>query len=194
MKKFWRKIYYFFYTKKLIKEYAYKREKFEDRDVLERIIFPYILTHHNPKSILDIGREDYQHFYNKYFKGRELWTLDFDPEREEFGADNHITDDVANLENHFKENKFDFILMNGVFGWGLNNEEKIEKTFSAIYKILKPNGIFILGWNDVPDLTPMPLKEIESLKKLKPFYFKPLKDDKFKTKTGEHTYNFFQKL
>jgi len=193
MKKLWRKIYYFFYTKKLIKEHAYKREKFEDRDVLERIIFPYILSHFNPKSILDIGREDYQHFYNNYFKNRELWTLDFDPEREEFGADNHITDDVANLKKHFKENKFDFILMNGVFGWGLNDKEKIEKTFLAIHKILKPGGIFILGWNDVPDLTPVALDEIKSLKKLKPFYFKPLKGEKFKATTGEHTYNFFQK-
>ncbi|RMD59083.1 hypothetical protein D6821_01915, partial [Candidatus Parcubacteria bacterium] len=121
MLKWWRKIYYFFYSRYLIAKYAYPRPKFEDRDVLERIIFPYILVNYNPKTILDIGREDYQQFYNLFFKGRQLWTLDKNPERKEFGAANHITDDAANLTKHFADNFFDFVLMNGVFGWGLND-------------------------------------------------------------------------
>ncbi len=188
-----RTIFYFFYSRYLIKKYAYKRPKFEDRDILERIIFPYVLVRFNPKKILDIGREDYQWFYNKFFIGRELWTIDIDPERQEFGAHNHIVDDVANLKKHFKDNYFDFIIMNGVFGWGLNDKEAIEKTFAAIYDILAPGGIFVFGWNDVEDLTPVPIKNIKALQRFKYFYFKPLKSNTFKAKNGKHTYNFYIK-
>ena len=59
--------YYKLLAKNLIKKYAYNRKEFEDRDVLERIIFPYVLAYFNPKKILDIGREDYQEFYTIFF-------------------------------------------------------------------------------------------------------------------------------
>jgi len=191
--KIFRIIFYYFYSHYLIKRYAYKREKFEDRDVLERIIFPYILSRKNPKKVLDIGREDYEEFYNKFFIGKELWTIDIDPKRKEFGAENHVVDNVVNLKKHFKNDYFDLIIMNGVFGWGLNEPDQIEKTFSAIYDILKKDGIFVFGWNDIKDLTPVPLNQIKALKKFQPYFFKPLKSVQFKTKTGEHTYNFFIK-
>jgi len=190
---FFRFIFYKIYTWYLIRKFAYEREKYEDRDVLERIIIPYVLIYRNPKTIFDIGREDYQAFYNSFFIGKELWTIDIDPERVEFGANKHITDNVVNIKKHFPDNKFDFILMNGVFGWGLNDPADIEKTISSIYDVLKPGGLFILGWNDVPDLTPIPLSEIAALKKFKNCIFPPLKSASFKSKTGEHTYTFFVK-
>jgi len=193
MKKLYQIFHYNRLAKKLIKKYTYKRVKYEDRDVLERIIIPYILSRYNPEAILDIGREDYQHFYNQFFKNKELWTIDIDPDKRQFGAKNHVTDDISNIRNHFKSNYFDFILMNGVFGWGLNNKKKIEKTFDSIHEILRPNGILVLGWNDVPDLTPIALSQVKSLKKLETFIFKPLKTNSFKSKTGEHTYNFYIK-
>lgn len=189
----WRKIYYFFYSRYLIKKYAYQRLKFEDRDVLERIIFPYVLTYFNPRTILDIGREDYQQFYNYFFRGRELWTIDKDPARREFGAERHIVGDAARLRKYFAPNYFDFILMNGVFGWGLNSPADIERAFASIYEMLKPGGLFVFGWNDTEDLTPLPLDKIKSLKQFKPYYFPPLKSTSFKCRTGEHTYNFYLK-
>ena len=187
--------YYKDFCQKITAEHAdYEREEHEDRNVLEEIIFPYILATYEPQTILDIGREDYQQFYNEFFAGRELWSIDFDPERHEFGADKHITDDAANIKSHFQDNYFDFILMNGVFGWGLNDPAKIEQTFSGIYDILKPGGIFILGWNDIKDLTPVPLTEIEALKKFTPVPCPELNDQtQFKCINGEHTYNFFTK-
>ena len=177
----------------MIQEHAYERDKFEDRDVLERLIFPYLLAYHNPKRVLDIGREDYQKFYNLFFKGRELWTIDRDPKRREFGARNHITADVTHLRKHFDEGYFDLIIMNGVFGWGLNEKKDIEKAFNSIHKILRKEGMLVFGWNDTPDLTPVPLNKIKALKKFKKFYFPPLKSQSFKCKTGEHTYNFYRR-
>ncbi len=197
MKNLLRKLKFKIQAKLITREHAnYKRNKFEDRNVLEEIIFPNILATHNPQKILDIGREDYQHFYNEFFTGRELWTLDFNPDHAEFGAEDnhHIIDDVCNLKEHFKENNsFDFILMNGVFGWGLNDKEKIEITFNTIYDLLKSGGLFIIGWNDKEDLIPVPFSEIEALKKFKKHTFKPLKSNDFKCINGEHTYSFFIK-
>lgn len=181
--------YYNFLAKKLIKKHAYDRKEFEDRDVLERIIFPYILAKFNPKKILDIGREDYQEFYNKFFHGRELWTIDIDPGKLEFGSLHHITDDVSNIKKYFSNNNFDFILMNGVFGWGLDKREQINKTFNAVYDILKSGGIFVLGFND--DI--IPLKEINGLKKLIPFDFKPLHSCSFDCINNNHKYKFYTK-
>lgn len=178
---------------RIIREHGEDRKKFEDRDVLERIIIPSILADKNSKRILDVGREEYEHFYNLFFKGRELWTIDVDPERKEFGSKNHITDNVKNVTDHFNENYFDLIIMNGVFGWGLNDKNDIEKTFEGFYKILKKGGIFVFGFNDIPDLVPVKIEKIKSLKMFDSLYFKPLNSSVFKSKTGEHTYMFFQK-
>lgn len=178
---------------RLIKKYAdYEREEFEDRNVLERIIFPYVLSEYEPQTVLDLGREEYQKFYNQYFRGRELWTMDFDPKRKRFGSKNHVTGDVAHLKDFFHDNQFDLVIMNGVFGWGLNDPAMIEQAFAAIYDILKPGGVFIFGYNDWPN-KPMEVEAIENLKKLKPLYFEPLKGQSFKCINGEHTYRFFIK-
>lgn len=169
------------------------RPKYDDRRVLEQIVIPFVLSRFKPKTVLEIGREPYQAFYNEFFVGRELWTIDRDPARTQFGARNHIVDDVANLRDHFRERYFDFVLMNGVFGWGLNDRGAIERAFAAVYAILSPGGIFVLGWNDSPDLVPVPLDQIESLRQFTPYFFGPLSGTSFKCSTCEHTYSFFVK-
>ncbi|MBS3168715.1 methyltransferase domain-containing protein [Candidatus Woesearchaeota archaeon] len=178
----------------IVKRNIGERLEFDDRDVLERTIFPYILAFHNPKKILDVGREPYQHFYNEFFKGRELWTLEKNPKRKKYGAKKHVIGDASKISEYFKEDYFDVVFMNGVFGWGLNKKEDIENSFNGVFKVLKNEGIFILGWNDLKDLTPIPLNELESLKKFKKYYFKPLKTSEYTCPgEGRHTYSFFKK-
>jgi SAM-dependent methyltransferase len=169
------------------------RPKYDDRRVLEQIVIPFVLSRFEPRTVLEIGREPYQAFYNEFFAGRELWTIDWDPARTQFGARNHIVDDVANLRHHFRERYFDFVLMNGVFGWGLNDRGAIERAFAAVYAVLSPGGIFVLGWNDLPDLVPVPLDQVESLRQFRPCFFGPLRATSFKCSTYEHTYSFFVK-
>ena len=177
----------------IIEKHTEERPEFEDRDVIERIIFPHVLANFEPKRILDVGREDYQKFYNEFFKGRELWTIDRDPERKKFGAKKHITDSISNVDKHFRENYFDVIIFNGVFGWGLNKKDEIEKAFESMYKVLKKDGLLIFGWNNLKGAVPMPINKIKNLKKFKPYKFKPLKGTSFESKTGRHTYNFYTK-
>ncbi|MEI6378151.1 MAG: hypothetical protein WCO55_00690 [Candidatus Falkowbacteria bacterium] len=192
--KIFRRWHYRRLSERLIKDNYYARLEFEDRDTLERIILPYVLSDLNPKRILDVGREDYQSWYNDFFDGRELWTLDFNKRRKKFGAPNHITDDVANVGAHFKPGYFHFILLNGVFGWGLNDIQKIEKTFDSLYELLAPGGLLIVGWNDLEDLVPIPLANIKALKRFQKYTFPPLKKSSFLCiGEGRHTYNFYLK-
>jgi len=188
-------LYYKIKCKLITNEHAdYKREKYEDRNVLENIIFPYLLAEYDLKTVLDIGREDYQEFYNVFFKNQELWTLDFNPEHEEFGSPNrHIIDDAVNIKKHFQSEYFDLVLINGVIGWGLDDKEKIEKTIAGIIEILKPNGILVIGWNNFKDIPVINPDSIKTLRGLKPFVFPPLKTDKFECVNGNHTYNFYSK-
>jgi len=169
----------------------HRRHKYADRRVLEQIIIPSALSRFEPKTVLEVGREPYEAFYDEFFIGRELWTIDWDAAKAPFGARNHIIDDAANLRHHFRERYFDFILMNGVFGWGLNNGKAIERAFAAVHAILAPEGLFVLGWNDTPDLVPVPLDQVRALKEFTPYFFKPLNGTSFKCSTYEHTYNFY---
>ncbi len=170
---------------------AHRRHRYEDRSVLEQIIIPFILSRFEPHTVLDIGREPYEAFYNEFYVGRELWTIDWNAARTPFGSPNHVVDDVANLRNHFPECHFDFVLMNGVFGWGLNQKESIEKAIAAVHAILRPGGIFVLGWNDTPDLVPVPLTQVQALEEFTPYHFEPLKGTSFKCSTCKHIYSFY---
>jgi SAM-dependent methyltransferase len=172
---------------------ALERHRYDDRRVLEQIIIPFLLSRLAPRTVLEIGREPYQAFYNEFFAGRELWTVDRDANKAPFGARNHIVDDAANLRRHFPEGYFDLVLMNGVLGWGLNEREAIEQAFDAVHALLAPGGVFVLGWNDTPDLVPVPLNQMQALKLFDPYFFPPLNGTSFKCSTCEHTYSFFVK-
>jgi len=185
-------LYYKKFCNKIINKHIdYKREKYDDRNVLESIIFPYVLAKYDPENILDIGREDYQSFYNEFFANRNLKTIDMNPDHAEFGAEgtNHVIDNATSLKEHYLDESFDFILMNGVYGWGLDKEEDIQKCFSAIYDILNTNGVLIVGYNDEI----FPFDEIDGISKLKKLKFKPLNSDTFTCINGNHTYKFFIK-
>lgn len=189
-----RDLYYRRFAREIIRRHiGHARPRYDDRNVLERIIIPYVLSRLNPRTVLDIGREPYGAFYNEFYAGRELWTIDWDLAKARFGAPHHVVDDVANLRNHFPSAHFDFILMNGVFGWGLNQKTAIERAFAAVHAVLRPGGLFVLGWNDTPDLVPVPLTQVAALQDFTPYSFPPLHATSFKCSTCEHTYSFFTK-
>jgi demethylmenaquinone methyltransferase/2-methoxy-6-polyprenyl-1,4-benzoquinol methylase len=59
-----------------------------------------------------------------------------------------VVGDSENLP--FKENTFDAITV----GFGVRNFETLEKGLSEIYRVLKPNGIFVILETSVPTKTP----------------------------------------
>ena len=91
---------------------------------------------------------------------------------------------------------FDLIVCNGVFGWGINNKEDTEVAIKQCYSCLRPAGMLVLGWNDVSTYRPyFAIGKCENLSKFQPYIFPPLSTAKYLTENSptQHTYNFYLK-
>lgn len=191
------KIFYFFIIRlfKLLSVFGiYLKNHQDDRIILEDVIFPYFINNDQIIKIVFVGVAWYTRQYNRVFKHKQFWTVDFDPRVKKYGSRRHIVDSIENLDRHFRNNEIDLIICNGVFGWGLNNKANIEKSFQVCFDILKNKGIFILGWNDLPEYRPIDLKDINSLNSFNPLIFEPLGVAKYLTgNPNRHTFNFYIK-
>lgn len=166
-----------------------------DRVILENIIIPFYLARKKNQRLLFVGCAPYTEHYKEYFKDHEYWTIDPDPSQKSFGSKNkHYVIPLEEIENYFKEDFFDLIICNGVFGYGLNKPDQCEKAFDNCFSCLRENGSLILGWNDVPQYKPLDLESLESLRKFKKQKQSPFETEELKTQGfANHTFNFYQK-
>ena len=172
----------------------YNKNQVEDRVILEKTIFPYFINKLDYQKVIFIGVGWYTMEYNKLFKKKEFWTIDFDPKMKKYGSKRHIIDSMENLDRYFKNNTIDLIICNGVYGWGLSDPKNIEKAFNVCYNLLVKNGIFIIGWNDLPGHRPVPLENCKAIKLFNPFVFEPLGvQTKLTNLLNGHTYSFYIK-
>jgi len=121
-----------------------------DRQYMESALLPGFASL-NPSHVLNVGTQPYCSHYGKYFakNGCEYWTLEIDPELAKFGSPGrHIIASVVDVDRHFKPGYLDVVLLNGIFGWGVNNLEDQQKTLTNVRKIMRPGGILLIGWND----------------------------------------------
>ena len=158
--------------------------RMDDRRVLEKIILPYFQRRDDTGRVLFVGCDWYTRHYESMFPACDYWTLERDPSRARFGARQHITADLAGLGEHFENASLDLIVCNGVIGWGLNEPLAIEAAMSACVGALAPGGALILGWNDIPEKMPVPLRDIKALGVLE--VFPPPFQDEIKTATYNH--------
>lgn len=123
-----------------------------DRIYLERTLLPYLAALQDHR-ILFIGCKPYTRHYGQFFANgsAELWTTDIDPECEKWGEPGrHVVADVTEIDQHFEPDHFDVVMLNGIFGYGVDTPEARDATGSAIQKILKPDGTLIVGWSPNP--------------------------------------------
>lgn len=165
-----------------------------DRVVLEGKILPWIAEQPQLKRVLFVGCEWYTRGYRRLFNEAGYWTIEIDPSKRRYGAKQHIVDSLANVGSHFAEGELDAIVCNGVFGWGLNDKDEVEKAFEGCRTRLREGGHFVLGWNDVPAHLPFPLEESEALGKFQAATFPPLGKSVYPTDSDlRHTFNFYRK-
>lgn len=167
----------------------------EDRIMLECVILSNLGDDPAVRRLLFVGCDWYTKPYERLFGGREYWTLDIDPDKRRFGSRRHVTDSLRNLERYVPSNYFDAIVCNGVFmTTAIETCEEAEPSFMACYRSLRPEGWFILGWNDTDELRPYPPSDSAALSNFTPMVFPPLRASEVLTRTDyRHTFTFFCK-
>jgi len=56
--------------------------------------------------------------------------------------------------------QFDVVLVNGVFGYGLNTQYGQNAAIAGLARVLKPDGLLMLGWNTHRVSDPLQLSAI----------------------------------
>jgi len=167
---------------------------FKDRRILEKTIFPYLISDKKYQNILFVGCHWYTKPYNAIFKDKNYWTIDPLPKRKQYGSSNHVMTKIEDAGQHFHSDFFDVIICNGVIGWGLNKIEHAEQAFNICNLLLRPNGLLIIGWNNRPGRKPYDPNDLKSLQSFSPFHFPPLGTNSFPVKSfTNHVYQFFTK-
>jgi hypothetical protein len=76
------------------------------------------------------------------------WTIDIDPVAAKWGVPGrHIIADVLHADEMFRESEFDVSVMNGVFGFGIETIDEMDRAVKSIATITKQGGLLIIGWN-----------------------------------------------
>jgi spermidine synthase len=168
--------------------------RLQDRRILERDVFPYILEHPEFRDILWVGCSWYTAPYATIFRERKFSTLDIDPLKARYGSARHAVDGMENVRRHYGVEELDLVLCNGVVGWGLDSHAQLEQAFGGCFASLRPGGVMMIGWNDLPRSRPIPFAELPSIACFEPYVFPPLMTHELRTRSiGRHVFTFYRK-
>ena len=129
------------------------RIRTEDRARLEDLLLPRFAGAQVAK-LLFVGSETYTRTYAAAFPPGHFRTVDIDPAKAKHGTPDHIVAPIQDVHLHVPPATFDVVVMNGVYGWGVNDRPALTAALTSIATVLKPGGKLVLGWNDVPVLGP----------------------------------------
>jgi LmbE family N-acetylglucosaminyl deacetylase len=175
---------------------AVRRMRTADRDMLEQCILPYLGRDQAIREVLFVGVDWYTKWYERFFSGKRWMTIDNDRSKARFGSSHrHVVDTLSNLSAHFESGTVDAIVCNGVLGSGLNDRAEIERAISECWRVLRPGGHLVLGWNDVAPLRPLRPEQIASLSGgFTKWLFPPLAVSRHVINVPlRHTYDFYSK-
>jgi SAM-dependent methyltransferase len=146
-----------------------------DRLYLEEEIFSAISSL-RPRRMLDVGVRDYTRHLGSLLPSEcERWTIDLDPVVAPFGSpEKHIVGSVLHIGKYFDPGSFDVILLNGLFGFGVDRRDEQETVLRHVRALLREEGRLIIGWDRWPDGRPYVDREC-SLSE--PLFVDPLETD-----------------
>jgi SAM-dependent methyltransferase len=118
-----------------------------DRRYLEMEVLPWLCK--TRKSVLFVGAGSYTYPYYRAFEssGLRFVTIDIRPSARVWGAREHIIGSILDAARLLAAARFDVVICNGVFGFGINDEQDMNRTLRSFKGILTPAGILLLGWN-----------------------------------------------
>ena len=166
----------------------------EDRSILECVIIPFYQLSPTHQAIVFVGTDWYTHGYTRMFSRKNYTTIDPNSEKARYGAEQHIIDDVGNIERYMQPGELDVVFLNGVIGWGLNAQDEAERAFAACHRCLRKGGHLVVGWNDLAEHLPFRIETVESLGRFRPVVFPPLEtSEHLVDNEWRHTFSFFCK-
>ena len=130
-----------------------------DRIFLEEVAIPFFRDQKNVERVLDVGTDWYTWRYASLFPRQEYHSIDFDPGKAKFAGKTHVKGSLLELDQYFAEDQFDFVICNGVFGWGINKREEIRTALAQIERCLRRGGFLVVGWNDNDERRPIGIEE-----------------------------------
>jgi hypothetical protein len=74
-----------------------------------------------------------------------------------------VIGDILDEPNHWPASSFDTIILNGVFGFGLNSERDQDAALGACRLLLARDGWLVLGWNTDRSVDPSELPTLRNL-------------------------------
>jgi SAM-dependent methyltransferase len=131
----------------------------EDRVFLERRVVPYLASR-RAAQVLFVGCRMYTQHYPALFgaAGMTAWTMDIDPAAEAFGhAGHHRTLDLLDLDDRSFPVVFDAVVLNGVFGYGVDDPGAIDAALGVVARLLRGGATLVVGWNRDRSVDPLTL-------------------------------------
>jgi hypothetical protein len=181
-------------VKRLRDHIAYQLDPKVDRHVLEAGVFPALEKQDDVRRILFVGCDWYTKSYPSRFAHKAFRTIDIDPSKARYGSRDHIVGSVLDLAELVGPGTQDAIVCSGVIGFGVHRRQDAERMFASCYDALRPGGWLVLGWNDVADLTPYDLAELEQLARFEPDILPPFLGFRYPTfSPAKHTFDFYRR-
>ena len=164
-----------------------------DRLFMESKLFKEITLNYDNLKILFVGVHKYSSWYATIFNNftsNTFYTIDLEYDYYESKYDNsfHI---VGNFLKHNFSKKFDIILFNGVFGYGINELDLQKEAIIKIHKLLSnDNSYFIFGYRADIDLK----AEVKNLikDKFKKVKFSTIEGDLIVNSNNNHKFSFWR--
>jgi hypothetical protein len=124
---------------------ADRRYDLASRHCLEDEILPWLAERY--ARILFVGTQGYTWHYRKRFRPDQYTTIDRQPRNAVWGARDHITAAIEDIGRHRPPGFFDCVILNGVFGFGVDDEGHMRMVVKALHGALRPGGLLVVGWN-----------------------------------------------
>ncbi|QKF81104.1 hypothetical protein [Halarcobacter ebronensis] len=118
------------------------------RKYLELEIMPKYYPSSKNEKILLIGSMKYNLHYSYFYLNNDVYIIEPNNKEEKCsGRAFFINDYIENIDKYIQNNFIDIIQFNGVYGWGLNESDKLIEAIDKIYNVMNNDAILIFGHN-----------------------------------------------
>lgn len=111
------------------------------------VLIPY-LSRHSTSMVVFVGCANYTWYYERSFQDSRASyiTIDPVPSARVWGSSCHIQDCVKHVDRHLPEQSVDAVVLVGILGLTIREDDHLRDALLGIHRVLKPGGILVLSW------------------------------------------------